>query len=118
MKGLKIEDIRVTEYELDENIDSLFIEFPMPIGKCAFHSEIDGVESRCIYMFDELENGNLTYLEIANYQDAVVHDFCDLPFNFKVEYKGKEYMLKDLLIKITKPLKEKLESEMKRNGGL
>ena len=112
MKALPVKDIHISEYELDEDIKCLFIRFPMPIGQRALHNEIDGTVSDSIYMFDRLEkNRNLTYLEISNYKDAVKHDFCDIPFNFPVEYKGQEYMLKDFLIAATAPIKADMEKQ-------
>ena len=111
MKALPVKDIYISEYELDEDIKCLFIRFPMPVWQRALHDEIDGTVSDCIYMYDELENGNLTYLEISNYKDAVKHDFCDIPFNFPVEYKGQEYMLKDFLIAATAPIKAEMEKQ-------
>ena len=102
---LRVDDIHLSEYELDESIECIFVRFPMPLGKVAKHDEYDSKLGNYFYSYDLLGDGSLTYLEIVNYKEAVKNKFVDIPFDFMVEFDGRMLMLRELLLLFTDSIK-------------
>lgn len=98
MTALKVDSVHLSEYELDESIECIFIRFPMPLDKKTNHEEHDSADGDYLYSYDLLDYGTPTYLEIVNYKEAVKNKLKDIPFDFMVEFEGHQNTLRDLLL--------------------
>ena len=105
MVAKKVLDICLMGSDNNEDIDCIHVEFPIDLRKKSLTDEIDSEIGDYSYYFDaEKDSGELDYLDVVNYEEAIKTGFSDCPFDFDVEYQGQVMPIRELLVRFAKSL--------------